>query len=249
MPENPFKPVKKIEDTDSGANKAVIGELIGETVAAQYESLDIQTRSKIHTDDILSDEEKNVIQEHTYTPFDRLNEKLEKMGSRATIEESFEGGSLSLKIPKDIMEELQDWGTTKKAFKDADPMMPRVDGTVESLIRDNPWQPPERSDLPIVFICLDPVITTSSERTGLVSSMDVLGYRPLTLSEFIGLGIVRPDLTMQEEKMLVTYELHKVHSRGVEVVTLGKYEKRRALLFLNHDGDWNGNSVFLFTHE
>ncbi len=73
MSENPFKPVKKIEDTDTGANKAVIFEFLGPKEAEAFASL-VRSRDVVEVDseeDVsLSSEDKLAIESIEH-PWDR----------------------------------------------------------------------------------------------------------------------------------------------------------------------------------
>ncbi len=130
-----------------------------------------------------------------------LAQKLKETGSPARPDLSFEGGSISLEITPTVQEQLKDWNTARKAYEDAD----STPTWIYDELKNIPWAPPANTSLDVLVLSQGE--TTPQQRDTLVAHMDAAGYRPLTFSELVALGISRPDLNKRNE-ILNTYEKH-----------------------------------------
>ncbi len=207
MPENPFKPHTKIEQSDPTANEKVIGDLFGKEDARAYAEL--HSKVLMLEEDVpdvaLSDEEKRVMAEKQrirVTP-EEIITLLQESGSKAELDASFEGGIVSIDIPSDIT----DWPSAEAVFKGAD------NGSASSTWSEwgkGDWSAPKATHLDIIVLSYskDPETRRSSEKA--IADMDRLGFRPLTLEEMIIAGALEPKFTKTKSRYFVSLTKYEV---------------------------------------
>ncbi len=129
-----------------------------------------------------------------------LAKHLKEAGSPAVPDLSFEGGIVSIDITPDLKENLKNWPSAKAAFEAAD------NGSLSWVydgLREYPYTPLTATTLDVLI--LNHGNTTPKDRDTMVTHLDTLGYRPLTLAELIALGVRRPDFNKRNE-VLNTYK-------------------------------------------
>jgi hypothetical protein len=170
-----------------------------------------------------------------------VNRMLREAGSKAELDPTFEGGIIHVDIEPKIIEALKTWVTAQEAFKNADSTTPAID----SDLNDYPWQPLTETTLDVLVIHHGQ--TTSEERDALVLSMDTIGFRPLTLAEFMAVVITKPEYNKRAE-VLTTYEKHKLDG-GLQSLCAGRSGSKRGLVARWVDGEWKEHFRFVFVRK
>ncbi len=173
-----------------------------------------------------------------------INQKLQELGSKATIDTNIEGGIISFTVSPEHLTALQSYDTAIKAYR----AIPRASATegvasVSSDLEHFPWHPITNSNLETVI--LNHGRTNKADRNLLVQHMETLGYRPPHLSELVALSLARPDLNRRNE-WLITYEKHEVGRGVLWVPRLYWFDSERGLGVFLVDGRWDERSRFVF---
>ncbi|HMO78500.1 MAG TPA: AAA family ATPase [Candidatus Paceibacterota bacterium] len=172
---------------------------------------------------------------------DSIQERLKTLGSRAEVDTTIEGGLISFTITPEVQKALQSYSTAKEAYNKAD----GIPTFIVSDLRGMPWKQLTSNNLNVLV--LNHGQTTPTERDQMVTHMDTLGYRPLTLSELMALGIMRPDLNKRVE-ILNTYDIHVLD--GIRHAPCLYWDGSRRLLDANDVSDVCGDrSRFLFVRK
>ncbi len=242
MPENPFHPYTKIEESSPKANEKLVAELLSGEDAAAYAALG--SKNSVEEDDkadlVLSREEKLKIEIGIIT--EEIIDLLKESGTHATLDTSFEGGVVSIDVTPELQGQFTNWELAKAAFEAADNGSPsRIYNHFEII----PWKPPTNTHFDILVLNHGKTIT--KERNTLVSHMETLGYRPLTVAELMLVGIARPDLIKRKE-VLNSYEKHRVDD-----MLVSPYLHWDGLRNLSVSGqfapDWSEIHRFLFVRK
>lgn len=125
------------------------------------------------------------------TWLNELRDSLKKLGSKAEIDKSIEGGVINLEIDEATLEKLKDYESAIKAFEEADNNSRSFIGSSLNDMKELDWENPQ-SNLNLVVVKHGK--TTEAERDKLVTDMDKLGYRVPVFSELISLAMLRSDL-------------------------------------------------------
>jgi hypothetical protein len=171
-----------------------------------------------------------------------FNKAFKETGSPARLDVAIEGGIVPLELTQDNLESLQNYETAIKAYEKADGGSP---SWVWEPLQNIPWTPPNRRSLAVHI--LDHGRTNEAERDQLVADMDNAGYRVLTFSELVALGVSKPELNKRDE-ILNTYEKHTLHG-GSRVPYLYWDGGGRRLRALHADADWGAHYRFLFVRK
>ena len=162
-------------------------------------------------------------------------------GSPTRLDVAIEGGIMTLSIDQKTMESLRTYESALAAYKEAD-------GTpvyIYDSLKNIPWATPRSNTLDVHI--LDHGRTTPQQRDQMIADMDRAGYRPLTFSELVALGIVRPDLNKRNE-VLNTYEKHTL-SGDSQAPCLDWGGGRRFLSASDVRGVWSERVRFLFVRK
>jgi len=163
-------------------------------------------------------------------------------GSPAHLDVAIEGGIVKLNIDQKTLESLRTYETAIAAYKAADGGSPSY---IYDSLKNIPWTEPSSETLNVHILNHD--TTTPQERDKMVADMDRAGYRALTFSELVALGIIRPDLNKRNE-ILNTYEKHILG--GVSRVPYLSWDGDERRLSARHSGsDWREHVRFLFVRK
>lgn len=162
-------------------------------------------------------------------------------GSGATLDVSIEGGIVSLDLKPETIQALDSYQTARRAYETADSTPSYVYSSLENI----PWQKLESISLQVLII--EHGHTTPEQRDTFVADMDNAGYRPLTFSELVALGIERPDLNKRYE-VLHTYDKHMIDGAWRAPFLIWDGDER--CLSASHvDVDWSAHFRFLFVRK
>ncbi len=172
-----------------------------------------------------------------------INQKLQELGSKATIDTNIEGGIISFTISPEHLTALQSYDTAIEAYR----AIPKastteIDASVDSNLEHLPWHPITNPNLETVI--LNHGKTNEANRDLLVQHMETLGYRPLHLSEFVALSLTRPDLNRRDE-FLNTYEKHEVGGL-LPIPYIRRFVSGRSLGARPVGADWSDRNQFVF---
>jgi hypothetical protein len=171
-----------------------------------------------------------------------FNKAFKETGSPARLDVAIEGGIVPIELTSETLESLRTYETAIKAYENTDGGSP---SWVWEELKDIQWTPPNHTSLAIHI--LDHGSTTPVERDQLVLDMDKVGYRVLTFSELVALGIIKPELNKRDE-MLNTHEKHTLRGDS-QVPYLYWNGDKRNLNALHTDGDWSERRRFLFVRK
>lgn len=147
----------------------------------------------------ISDTDINGTVLESETWLNELQESLKKLGSKAEIDKSIEGGQIHLEIDQTTMENLKDYDSANKAFEEADNgSKSDIGGELKGILLTQPQNPN------INFIVINHGKTTEQERNKLVEDMDKLGCRVPEFSELVALGIIKPYLNKIPDRCFVS---------------------------------------------
>ena len=161
--------------------------------------------------------------------------------SEATLDVAIDAGIVSLDLKPETVKALESYQTAKQAYEIADSTLTYIYSTLENIS----WQTPESTSFQVLI--LEHGRTTSEQRDKLVDDMDKAGYRTLTFSELVALGIERPDLNKRDE-ILYTYEKHMLDGRWLAPYLRWLGVKR----YLSAGGvssDWGARDRSLFVRK
>ena len=185
---------------------------------------------------------------------DEIDSLLKGLGSPASLDRSFEGGIVSLKITPELKVKLQSYDTAKEALKSADATTVSIGSDMEKISKlPDIWTAITKDTLDILILN-HPVdtttqVTTEAERDILTEKMDKLGYRPLELSELIALGILKPEFT-KDGRNEVLNSMKKYSLGGHDhVPCLFRSGDERRLGADWSPSDWGDWSRFLFVRK
>ncbi len=172
-----------------------------------------------------------------------INRRLKTLGSNAEVDESIENGIVHLDITPELKEKLKDWITARATYEAADNGSPSYiwDG-----LKDYPYTPPTTTSLDVVV--LNHGSTTPQDRDTMVSHMDSLGYRPLTLAELIAFGILKPELNKLPDRFFNTYKPHSLGGFS-RAPYLGWGGSNRRLDASGASDEWRERDRFLFVRK
>jgi len=174
---------------------------------------------------------------------EEITKRLKEIGSPAVLDESFgEKGIVSIDITPELREQLKDWLTARATYEAADNGSPSY---IWDALKDYSYEPPTTTSLDVVV--LNHGATTPQDRDTMVSHMDSLGYRPLTLAELIALGVLKPELNKRSE-ILNTYKPHTLVGYSRTPYLRWSGDNRALNVSFASDG-WGGPSRFLFTRK
>jgi hypothetical protein len=162
--------------------------------------------------------------------------------SPARLDVAVEGGIATLNFDQKTIESLRSCESAITAYKSTDGGSPSY---IYDALKNIPWTTPQSITLDVHILNHDE--TTQRERDQLVADMDRAGYRVLTFSELVALGIVRPDLNKRDE-IFNTYEIHTLG--GVPLVPCLYWRGGRRFLNAPRAGDvWSVRRRFLFVRK
>ena len=162
-------------------------------------------------------------------------------GSPARLDVAIEGGVVTFEIDPKTLESLRTYKSAIAAYTEADGTPVYIYDALEKI----PWTIPRANTLAVHI--LNHGRTTPPEREKMVADMDRAGYRVLTFSELVALGISRPDLNKRDE-VLNTYEEYTLLgvSRALLLCWLGV---QRCLDAVGVRGGWDERGRFLFVRK
>lgn len=125
---------------------------------------------------------------------DEIDKLLKNLGSLASLDRSFAGGMVSLKMTPDLRVKLQSYDTAIEALKQAYTTTVSIGSDIGKILKlPDVWTTITKDTLDILVTTDGD--TTPQERDTLVAHMNTLGYRSLELPELIALGILKPEFT------------------------------------------------------
>ena len=184
----------------------------------------------------------------TLNPIIEINRMLKKLEfSRAELDPDFEGGIVHLEIDARTWEALKTWDTARQAYEDLER---NADGSSNADIWEEipesswatNWQPPIKQSFDVLVVGQGDREINEGERYEVVSCMDTMGYRPLTFSELLAVGIVRPHF--QKMNTLTTCIKGTVKGRTFMPSLVQNDDKREIFMFSYHSGLLSGRLVF-----
>ena len=184
---------------------------------------------------------KEATQEMKDTP-ESIKKLLLDIGSPATLDESFEGGIIHLELDAAILEKLTTWDKAKEAYTQADN---GSSSYINPNFNDSHFTSVTSPSLSILV--LNHGVTQPQERDKLVDDMDKAGYRPLTLSELMALGIIKPELNKRNE-VLNTYKKYSLVG-GLHAPYLYWSGGERDLNAFDVSSEWFDRDRFLFVRK
>ena len=167
---------------------------------------------------------------------------LHQIGTPATLDDSFEGGIVSLEIDQNLVESLSTWDKAQKAYKSADGGTP---SWIWGELKGIPYTKLDVSHLDVLV--LNHKGTKPQERDKLVEDMDKAGYRPLEFPELIALGILKPEYNKRNE-ILNTYKKYTLDGR-LHVPCLFWSGDKRRLSASRCGNEWDERYRFLFVRK
>jgi hypothetical protein len=134
-----------------------------------------------------------------------IKKMLDDIGNpKLSLDESFEGGIISLEIDRNTEEALQAWSSAKDAYTNADSAS---SSWIWSELDNISYIAPTSHHLDILV--LNHGETSPEERDTLVEDLDKKGFRPLEFSELVALGIIKPEYNKRNE-ILNTYKKYSL---------------------------------------
>lgn len=174
-----------------------------------------------------------------------LGERLKELGSPAIIDTFFEGGVVHIALTPELQKKLKYSNSALQAFEEAGNYIhPDCYDKLQNITYT-----PLHSSFDVVV--LNHGQTTQAQREKLVSDMRKAGYSPLSLSQLIALGIVKPELIEQGEREDEVLNTCKEYELGdVSYTPVLFYDGNQRFLSLSEvDGridSWSDRNRFLF---
>ncbi len=239
MPENPFKPHTKIEQSDPRANEKLVTELLSGQEAAVYAKLNENTAEPLAGDlagHALNKEEKEGVNEAKLLTSKKMIRIIKESGSPAILDTFFEGGVVPVTTSLELREALKDFSSAKMAYASAD------NGSLSNMAPGLNKMPL----LPLDSFNFNTIILSHSKESSLqmtledtLTDIDNLDLRPATFAELIALAIVKPEFNKRSEYLIALGTTAAVKEDVLYFPILGWDGRTRLLTWGQWTGGWS----------